>query len=949
MNKHLSEVRSLEKCSAYHYSPDVAVTAQGSDARQGLTTREAQSRLQSSGRNALPSVPPIPAWQRFLTQFWSPLTLLLLAAAAISLVVWWIERDSAFPYESLTIFAIVLLNGILGYLQEHRAEQAVAALQAMTAATTRVLRDGSAQTIAADEVVPGDILLIEEGDTIAADARVLEAIGLRLAEAALTGESTPIAKSSAAIDQEVGLGDQRNMLFSGTAVAAGRGRALVTATGVETEIGRIAGSLQHAPEKRTPLQRELDRVGKWLGIVVIVIALAMSATILLVDRVGTLSELVDILLLAVSLAVAAVPEGLTAITTIVLSLGLQRMARRNVIVRKLPAVETLGSTTVICTDKTGTLTKNEMTVRAVATASGYVTFTGVGYDPRGSALRAGQPLADPILLEEVKTALRAAYLVNNATLLFRDGSWIIQGDPTEGALLVAAHKVGLEEEDLEGRFPRMAEVPFSSERKLMSTAHQDAARDEHMLIFSKGAPDVLLARCAYEQVGPGGQVRSLTETRRAAILAEVAHLASEALRTIGVALRTVPREELDEAGELTERMEQEFVWLGVVAMIDPPRPEAAESVRLAQRAGIRVIMITGDHPITAVAIARELGISQEDGRAVSGPELEQSSDEALREIVRDVSVYARVAPEHKLRIVQALKANGEIVAMTGDGVNDAPALKLADIGIAMGVVGTDVAKEAADMILTDDNFASIVAAVEEGRSIFANIQKFLRYLLSSNIGEVLTMFFGVLLAGAVGLMGEAGTAIVVPLLSTQILWINLLTDAGPALAIGVDPSDPHQMSRPPRAQKGRVISRAMWMSIVIVGVIMTASTLFIMDWSLPGGLIPGHGTLRYAQTMAFTTLVLAQLFNVFNARSDEASAFRSLLTNKWVWLAILLSLLLQVAVVYLPPLETAFSTTPLGITDWLLCLAVASAVFWGRELTKLIERSVKRRRVKFAD
>ena len=740
MNKHLSEARDLEKRSAYRYPPDVVVTAQGSDARQGLTTREAQSRLQISGRNVLPSVPPIPTWQQFLAQFWSPLTLLLLAAAAISLAVWWIERDSAFPYESLTIFAIVLLNGILGYVQEHRAEQAVAALQAMTAATTRVLRDGSAQTIAAGDVVHGDILVIEEGDTIAADARVLEAIGLRLAEAALTGESTPVAKRSAAIDQEVGLGDQRNMVFSGTAVAAGRGQALVTATGIETEIGRIAGSLQHAPEKRTPLQRELDRVGKWLGMVVIVIALAMSVTVLLVDRVGTLSELVDILLLAVSLAVAAVPEGLTAITTIVLSLGLQRMARRNVIVRKLPAVETLGSTTVICTDKTGTLTKNEMTVRAVVTASGRVDFTGVGYDPRGSALQAGQPLADPILLEEVKTALRAAYLVNNATLLSRAGSWTIQGDPTEGALLVAAHKVGLEEEDLEGRFPRMAEAPFSSERKLMSTAHQDAARGEHMLIFSKGAPDVLLARCAYEQVGPGGQVRPLTETRRAAILAKVAHLASEALRTIGVALRTVPREELDEAGELTERMEQEFVWLGVVAMIDPPRPEAAESVRLAQRAGIRVIMITGDHPITAVAIARELGISQDDGRAVSGPELERSSDEALREIVRDVSVYARVAPEHKLRIVQALKANGEIVAMTGDGVNDAPALKLADIGIAMGVAGTDVAKEAADMILTDDNFASIVAAIEEGRSIFANIQKFLRYLLSSNIGEVLTMF-----------------------------------------------------------------------------------------------------------------------------------------------------------------------------------------------------------------
>jgi Ca2+-transporting ATPase len=654
-------------------------------------------------------------------------------------------------------------------------------------------------------------------------------------------------------------------------------------------------------------------------------------------------EFVDILLLAVSLAVAAVPEGLTAITTIVLSLGMQRMAVRNVIVRKLSAVETLGSTTVICTDKTGTLTKNEMTVRAVVTASGRVDFTGIGYDPQGSALYIGRPLVDPILLEELQTALRAAYLVNNATLLSLHGTWTIQGDPTEGALLVAAHKVGLQEEDLEGRFPRTGEAPFSSERKLMSTAHQDTTRSGHMMIFSKGAPDVLLARCAYEQFGLGREARPLTAERRAEILADVERLAAEAFRTIGAAWRTVPCEEIDEAGGLTEYMEQELIWLGVIGMIDPPRPEAAESVRLAQRAGVGVIMITGDHPVTAGAIAHELGIVKERGRVVSGIELEKASDGALREMVREVSVYARVAPEHKLRIVQALKANGEIVAMTGDGVNDAPALKMADIGVAMGMAGTDVAKDAADMILTDDNFASIVAAVEEGRAIFANIQKFLRYLLSSNFGEVLTMFFGVVLASAIGLIGEAGTAIVVPLLSTQILWINLLTDSGPALGLGVDPRDPRQMQRPPRNPKNRAISNTMWVSIVIVGVIMTSSTLLVMDWSLPAGFIPGSGTLRYAQTMAFTTLVLTQLFNVFNARSDETSAFRSLFTNKWVWLAILMSLLLQAAVLYLPLLQSAFSTVPLRLTDWLFCTATASLVLWGRELTKLVARLAKGR------
>ncbi len=931
-----SEIRS-----AYRYPSDSVVSMLGSDSSRGLTTVEARARLQRYGENVLPSAPPAAAWRRFLAQFWNPLTILLLVATLISFIVWLIEHDSAFPYEAVTIFAIVLLNGVLGYLQEHRAEQAASALQAMTAATARVLREGGIHTIPTTEVVPGDILIIEEGDTIAADARILEAIALRLAESALTGESSTVSKSSTPIDQEASIGDQTNMVFSGTAAVAGRGRAIVTLTGAQTEIGQITGSLQKAAEKETPLQRELDQVGKWLGIIVILIAIVMSATILLVDRVGTLAELVDILLLAVSLAVAAVPEGLTAITTIVLSLGMQRMAVRNVIVRKLAAVEALGSTTVICTDKTGTLTKNEMTVRAVVTASGRVDFTGVGYDPQGSVLSAGRPLENPILLAELETVLRAAYLVNNATLLPLHGTWTIQGDPTEGALLVAAHKMGLQEEDLEGRFPRLGEVPFSSERKLMSTAHRDTTRSGHMMICSKGAPDVLLARCAYEQAG--SETRLLTAERRVEILADVERLATEAFRTLGVASRMVPYEEIDEMQGFAEHMEQQFLWLGVIGMIDPPRKEAAEAVRMAQRAGVRVIMITGDHPVTAGAIARELGIMKDGEGVMSGIELEKASQEILCKTIRKVPVYARVEPKHKLRIVQALQSNGEIVAMTGDGVNDAPALKTADIGVAMGMAGTDVAKDAADMILTDDNFASIVAAVEEGRAIFANIQKFLRYLLSSNFGEVLTMFFGVVLASAIGLIGEVGTTLVVPLLSTQILWINLLTDSGPALALGVDPRDPRQMQWPPRDPKSRVISKAMWVSIVIVGIIMAISTLLVMDWSLPAGIIVGTGTLHYAQTMAFTTLVLAQLFNVFNARSDVTSAFHYLFTNTWVWLAILLSLLLQAAVLYLPPLQRAFSTVPLNLTDWLICIMVASLVLWGRELTKLVTRLARKR------
>jgi calcium-translocating P-type ATPase len=525
--------------------------------------------------------------------------------------------------------------------------------------------------------------------------------------------------------------------------------------------------------------------------------------------------------------------------------------------------------------------------------------------------------------------LQAASLANNAHLHHSGDRWTIQGDPTEGALLVAAQKVHLQPEILEERFPRVSELPFSSERKLMSTIHTERGQEERVKVFSKGAPDILLTHCTYELVGK--ETRQLSPQRRSAILAMVDQLAREALRTIGVAFRTLP---VDEQSE--EAIEQELVWLGVVGMIDPPRPEAIASVKQAQQAGIRVIMITGDHPATAVAIAAELGIIKPDGRAIAGAELRQMSDTRLTQVVRDAAVYARVAPEQKLRIVRALKAHGEIVAMTGDGVNDAPALKAADIGVAMGITGTDVSKGAADMILVDDNFASIVAAVEEGRSIFRNIQEFLRFLLSSNLGEVMTMFFGVLLAGVIGLTPEPGAVLVVPLVATQILWINLLTDSGPALALGVDTSKREIMHRPPRDPRSRVISKRMWFDILFVGAIMAAGTLLVMDWVLPGGLLPGKGTLHYAQTMAFTTLIFFQLFNVFNTRSAERSAFLDLFTNKWIWLAILVSVVLQLCVVYLPFLQVPFGTVALSATDWLVCIGVASFVLWFYELLKLV-------------
>ena len=824
-----------------------------------------------------------------------------------------------------------MLNAVMGYIQESRAEHAVAALRRMSAADAAVVRDGAQRSVPAAEVVPGDIILIEEGDTVPADARLIQSIALQTAEAALTGESQPVSKETAPVPAEAALGDRHDMIFSGTAATYGRGRAVVVATGMQTQMGRIAGMLREAPTETTPLQRELARVGKLLGVIVVVIAVVMIATIILVERVRSLSAIFDVLILGVALAVAAVPEGLPAVVTAVLSLGVQRMARRRAIVRHLAAVETLGSASVIASDKTGTLTRNEMTVRAIVTASGRVRMEGTGYAPEGEVRRDGGGPIDGPLRVELMRILAAAERANNAVLQEQDGRWTVQGDPTEGALIVAARKAGLEDEALEARFARVAEVPFSSERKLMSTVHTDAERRERLLALTKGAPDVLLGRCSHELVGE--ESRPLTAARCAEIRESNEDLAGEALRTLGVAFRLLPSGAID-SGELDGSVEQDLVFLGLIGMLDPPRAEAAEAIARAKGAGIRPILITGDHPKTAAVIAGELGIV-EDGRALTGAEIEKLSDDALIQMAGEISVYARVNPEHKLRIVKALQRGGAVVAMTGDGVNDAPALKTADIGVAMGITGTDVSKEAADIVLADDNFASIVAAVEEGRSIFSNIRSFLRYLLASNIGEVMTMFFGVVLADVIGLKAE-GSAVVLPLLATQLLWINLVTDGAPALALGVDPPDGDVMSRPPRPRGEGVITRRMWFGIVFVGVVTAAGTLLVLDASLPGGLIEGSGSLRYAQTMAFTTVVFFSLFTVFNARSDERSAFRGIFSNPWLWGAVLLSILLQAAVIYVPFLQQAFSTVSLSLGDWLRCAAVASSVLWLRELSKLL-------------
>jgi P-type Ca2+ transporter type 2C len=735
-------------------------------------------------------------------------------------------------------------------VQEASAEASLAKLRAMSAAEAAVLRQGERRSVPAAELVPGDVILVEEGDTIPADARLIHSTALQTAEAALTGESLPSSKDVASVAPDAPLGDRSSMVFSGTAATYGRGTAVITATGMNTEMGRIAGMLQDAPDQPTPLQKELDRVGKRLGIIVVAIAVVMIGTIILVEDVQGFAGFYQVLILGVALAVAAVPEGLPAVVTAVLALGVKRMARRNAIVRHLGAVETLGSATVIASDKTGTLTKNEMTVRAVVTASGRVHFEGTGYAPAGSVRNAAGGPVEGALRNELQRALTVADRANNAVLQERDNQWKIQGDPTEGALIVAARKAGLDPGKLDERLARVGEVPFSSERKLMSTVHADAENEAQLLVFTKGAPDILLGRCARERVG--AETRTLTPERRAAIMKANDELASQALRTLGVAARELPADALVR-NRPDESLERDMIFLGLIGMIDPPRAEAKTAVAKARHAGIRPMMITGDHAKTAAVIAEELGITG-NGRAVTGAELEQMSDEQLVLTTREVSVYARVNPSHKLRIVKALQSDGQSVAMTGDGVNDAPALKTADIGVAMGITGTDVSKEAADVVLTDDNFATIVSAVEEGRSIFSNIRKFLRYLLSSNIGEVMTMFFGVVLAKVIGLdAGDGG--LVLPLLATHLLWINLVTDGAPALALGVDPIDAGVMDQPPRSRSEGVITASMWRGIFFVGVVMAAGTLMMLDASLPGGLIEGTGNLRHAQTMAFTTLM----------------------------------------------------------------------------------------------
>ena len=941
------------------------------DTNTGLSSAEAQRRLEKFGPNQLASAPPVPKWKKFLAQFQDPLVYLLLAATVISLIAWFIERShgtagEVLPFDAIVIILILIVNAVLGYIQEARAEQAVEALAQMTAPQTSVLRDGKIVHINTADVVPGDIVVLGEGDTVSADGRLFAAASLRIAEASLTGESVPVGKKPDTLDSAKALGDRTNMIFNGTSVTQGTGRAIVTGTGMNTQVGKIADMLSQTDDEDTPLQKEMTHVSKILGIAVCIIAAVVLVALFITQGFHKMpDDLIDSLLLAVSLAVAAVPEGLATILTVVLALGVQRMAKHNAIVKKLSSVETLGSASVICSDKTGTLTRNEMTVERIVTPSGEVQLTGTGYEPKGKMLGMGGDAIEesaPVNAEALRTIAVGAF-ANDGDLRQNDaGQWEIVGDPTEVSLVVASRKIKAER--ALDKLDRVAEVPFTSERKRMAVIGKDSSDNGNLSVYAKGAPDVLLGYCT--RIAVGDAVRPMTEGDRQEILATVERLSGEAYRTLGEAYRPlgttsladIPGIKTNAAGQVTDISEQsdvierDLIWAGMVGIIDPPRTEVRDSVAEAHRAGIRTVMITGDHPLTAARIASDLGIIEKGGKALTGDQLDAMPDEAaFDKATSEVSVYARVAPEHKLKIVESLQRQGNIAAMTGDGVNDAPAVKSADIGVAMGITGTEVTKESAKMILADDNFSTIVAAVREGRVIFDNIRKFLRYLLSSNVGEVFTVFGGVMLAGVLGITQPGTTGVAVPLLATQLLWINLLTDAAPALAMGVDPQTDDVMARSPRKLTDRVIDRDMWIDIAFIGIIMAAVTLIGMDMHLEGGLFTDRsigGTHEFqmieARTMGFTILVFAQLFNAIASRSARQSAFVGLFSNKWLWGAIGLSVVLQLVVIYVPFLNSAFGTTPLGPWAWVECICLAAVVLIASEIYKAIMRAIDRKR-----
>ncbi|MBI5416424.1 cation-translocating P-type ATPase [Candidatus Poribacteria bacterium] len=888
---------------------DELVNAFNSDREQGLTTQEAKQKLEKYGLNQLKEAKSISPLSIFIDQYKDFIVWVLIVSAIVSgFLGEWID--------SIVIIVTVMLNGVLGFIQEFRAEKSLQALKKLSSPNSKVIRDGMHNTIPSSGLVPGDLIELEAGDNVPADSRIAWlTTNFSALESSLTGESTPVLKTKMALEEkkEIPLADRANMIYMGTSISNGKARALVVETGMNTELGKIAEMIQNIEEEDTPLQKKLEQFGK----LIVYICFVLIAIIFLLGilRGGNILEL---FMTAVSLAVAAIPEGLPAIVTISLALGVQRMVKRHALIRKLPSVETLGSATVICSDKTGTLTKNEMTVQAVYAGGDLFKITGIGYEPRGEFLL-DQKQINPQNYPDLNKTLLSGVLCNGAQLI-KNESYKIYGDPTEGSILTAAGKANLWKEEKEKEFIFVDEIPFDSERKKMTIIRKN---NNQLIAFTKGAPDILLNDCAY--IEEKGIIRKINESDLKNILKVNDQLAGEAMRVLAIGYRN-PNNDISkfEAKEI----EKDLTFIGLVAMIDPPRPEAKKAIKECITAGIKTVMITGDHKNTAIAIARALGFFNENSIGLTGEDMDKLNEEEFNKIVKNISVYARVSPEHKLRIVKAWRKYNEIVAMTGDGVNDAPAVKEADIGVAMGITGTDVTKEVSSMIVTDDNFASIVSAVEEGRGIYDNIKKFILYLLSCNAGEILVMFIASVLA------------LPIPLLPIHILWVNLVTDGLPAFALGVDPVDKNIMNRPPLPVNESIITRKIGIILSLQGLIIALCSLFTFIYFL----YVAKESLIHARTGAFIVLACSQLFHSFNFRSAKESLFKiGVFTNSKLVAATLISFLLQMAAVYISFLQKIFKTDPLQLHHLILVIFISSLPLWIMEITKGMNKILTKR------
>jgi Ca2+-transporting ATPase len=879
----------------HNLSPDEVLRMLNSR-RSGLTEAEVKARLLQYGPNKLKGKKKTPPILVFLGQFLSPLIYVLLAAVVVSIIV---EHF----IDASVIAGVLLLNAIIGFIQERRAERAMETLMQMAAPKARVRRDGSVQQIPAREIVPGDILFLETGDKVPADARLIEVHNLKVNEAALTGESMPVGKHTEAVGERAPVVERKNMVYMGTIVTYGRATAATVGTGTLTEIGKIAEAIQEIKPEKTPLQKSVSELSRYI-IIILLSILAVLVTVGILRGLGWL----EMFLLAVAAAVSAIPEGLPAVVTVVLAMGMRLMAHRNAIIRKLVAVETLGSAAVICSDKTGTLTLNQMTIRRMYVDGQWIEVTGEGYEPWGEFRRNGQtinPENEPALTQH----LRIGALCNDALLTCEPKFCSIYGDPTEGALVVTAAKAGMNKEELEQTFPRLDEIPFQSEKQYMATLH---SRDGGRMVYVKGATERLLSLSKYLVKGDG--IAPLEEDDAQAIMQANNVMAREAMRIIATAYLNLP----SEFKELRDDdIKGNLIFVGLAGMADPPREEAKEAVRLCQQAGIKVVMITGDHKITAESIAHQLDLPP--GKVVTGAELQEMSNEELFRQVEDISVFARIEPLHKLRIVNALKSHGYVIAMTGDGVNDAPALKAANIGIAMGITGTDVAKEASDMVLADDNFASIVAAVDEGRAIFNRLRNVIFFLLSTNIGELLALILCILFIGKA------------PLLAVQILWVNLVTDTAAAIPLGLEPKFGDELKQPPRHPKVGLIFPGLLLRIGFLAVLMSVGIFLIFNWAQV------RVSLEEARTIAFCSMVAFEWFRAFNARSDEYTVFKlGVFRNRWLLLTISAAIMLQLSVIYVPFLQVAFGTVPLGIERWGIVILAGGSLFVVEEIRKVL-------------